>query len=185
MPTYCGYYYSLKGSSTIWTEIKQCTIICERLDRGLKFFLNTFTGGLKKSAQLNILLFFGDKQFSSVQPRIPYKQRMVPQQFCTAELTLSASASLFNVHVLLTISIQNMLFCVKKVGIDQTPQAKVKRKILSNCLTGKYGYHSGEFSNDFNSSFVVFGTKKIKLSTGRNCHLQQFEIDYHRDLSHW
>ena len=35
----------------------------------------------------------------------------------------------------------------------------MKRKILSNCLKGKYGYHLREFSD---TSFVVFGTERVK-----------------------
>ena len=38
-------------------------------------------------------------------------------------LTLSALASLINIHLLLTISVQNQLFCCENMGIDHTLQA--------------------------------------------------------------
>ena len=40
----------------------------------------------------------------------------------------------------------------------------MKKKILPNCLKGKYGYHLGE-STSCNTSFVVFGAEKITVYT--------------------
>ena len=55
-------------------------------------------------------------------------------------LTLSALASLINIHLLPTISVQNQLFCCENMGIDHTLQAiqyeklnppkLLKRKVL-------------------------------------------------------
>ena len=59
---------------------------------------------------------------------------------------------------LLTVSKQNMLYC-EKVGIDHTVHlCNMKRKILSKCLKGKYGYHLREFSD---TSFIVFGAERV------------------------
>ena len=67
-----------------------------------------------------------------------------------------------NIHLLLTISIQNQLFCCENIRIDHTLQAIQYEKVNSPCLKGKYGYHYlGEFSNTL---FVVFGAERVKQS---------------------
>ena len=74
-------------------------------------------------------------------------------------LTLSAPASLINIHLLLTISVQNQLFCCENMGIDHTLQAIQYEKLNAHkLLKGKYIYHLGEFRN---TSFVVFGAERV------------------------
>ena len=73
-------------------------------------------------------------------------------------LTLSSPA---NIYLLLTISIQNRLFCYESVGIDHTLQViQYENQILQNCLKlkGNCGHHIGK---DSNASFVTFEAERV------------------------
>ena len=67
-----------------------------------------------------------------------------------------------NIHLLLTVSIQNQLFCCENIEYDHTLQATKYEKLSSPKLFKRKAWIS--FRRISNTSFVVFGAEKVKKS---------------------
>ena len=79
------------------------------------------------------------------------------------ELNSFSRNKFINIHLLLTVKIQNELIFCENIGIDHTLQAIQYEKKKSPKLfkrTGRIGYCLGQLSN---TSFVVFGAERVEI----------------------